>query len=572
MSAPPLFRLRIGGRTIALHDHHIYVVGSDEAAAIRVVHGSIDPQHARLVVADGAVTLQDLGSVQGTKLRGERVAEVALQPGDRPSFGEVEAELTRLVAIMPAARSGRPGHRQETFQEVMARELAHAPWFVLSVLVHAALFLLLAVLLAPPPPGVRPKIEARIELPPDEDVIVEDDQPQVEPQVEEVERDETVTEPAPQVEEPQPVAEPVFDTSAFTSGFEGIGLTSLRGGRKGADGDDIFALGSDALRKGPLRGTVSRLRESGLEIVFVFDSTGSMDRVLSAAKRRIFRMVEALHALVPSARIGIVTYRDHGPTEEYVTRAVPVTLDVYRVMNFMHTIDAGGGGDFEEAVLDALRAATSQRFEPKSRRVVVLIGDAPPHRDDEGRLKSLIQAFARGQAFVHSIATVDGPRSRTPNPDTKRTFEDIAREGHGQFSTLEGEDTVLQQVLALAFGTEHRRDLDEVYALVEKRTQKTEVAALDVVQRADLKAIEAGLRQMPVDDEVVKAVIKLRQPDVMRYLIERLADTRLPPHGRQACSYAVMRLFNLPEPPLDPESDAVLPVAARDRLLRQLDR
>ncbi|MEZ5966116.1 MAG: VWA domain-containing protein [Planctomycetota bacterium] len=570
MPGSPRFRLRIGEQSVALHDGRTYVIGQGDTATIRVVHGSIADEHARLSVAGDDVVLEDLHSSGGTFVGGIRVQRAKLVPGDRPRFGDVEAELTVLTEILPVPRPGRPGHHEETFQEIMARELAHAPWFLISVAAHAVLLLLLSWLFATPPAGQKPDATAKILLASVDEDIVLDESPQEVPQVEEVERDEQTLEPrveSMQVPEAKDV-EPAFDTSAFTSGFDGIGLTSVRGKRGGSD--DIFGLGSDALRKGNLRATVAKLRETGLEIVFVFDSTGSMDRVLMAAKRRIFRMVETLHALVPTARIGIVTYRDRGGSEEYVTRNVPVTLDVYRVMNFMHTIQAAGGGDFEEAVLEGLKQATTQRWLPNSRRVVVLIGDAPPHREDERSLRTLVQSFARGQAFVHAIATVDGVRSRQPNPDTKRSFESIATEGHGVYSLLEGEDTILKQVLALAFGTEHRRDLDEVYALVDRRTQRTEVAALDIVQRGDLAAIEKGLRHDPVDDEIVKAAIKLKSDTVTRFLVEKLGDARFPSHARQACSYAVMRILELRQPPLDPEGNGALAPPDVARLLQRL--
>lgn len=571
MADSPRFRLRIGEQTLALHDGRIYTIGQSEAASIRLLHGSIADEHARIVVDGDSITLQDLGSASGTHVGGQRVERATLKPGDRLRMGDVEAEVTLLTEILPVPRTSRPGHHEDTFQEIMARELAHAPWFLLSVAVHAILFLLLAWLFATPPVGQRPDAVAKILLPSVDAEIVDDERPPEEPKVEEVDRPEETTEPkaeANYLPEPKDTGA-TFDTSAFTTGFDGVGLTSLRGGKKGG-GDDIFGLGSDALRKGGLRGTVAKLRESGLEIVFVFDSTGSMDRVLMAAKRRIFRMVEALHALVPSARIGIVTYRDQGSNEDYLTRMVPVTLDVYRVMNFMYTINAGGGGDFEEAVLAGLKQATTQRWLPKSRRVIVLIGDAPPHKEDEASLRSLVQNFAKGQAFVHTIATVDAMRSQKPNEDTQRTFEAIAREGHGVYSVLEGEDTILQQVLALAFGTEHRRDLDEINALVDKRTQQTEVSALDIVQRGDLEAVEKGLRRNPVDDEIVKAAIKLKNDKVTRFLVEKLGDARMPPHARQACSFVVMRLLQMREPPLDPETDKEMPGREVERLLRRL--
>jgi len=76
-----------------------------------------------------------------------------------------------------------------------------------------------------------------------------------------------------------------------------------------------------------LAGSFSRhiqvLREGGLDIVFIFDSTSSMAEFLSQVKFKIRNMVETFKQLVPTARIGMVTYRDVG--EDFVTRTHKLT-------------------------------------------------------------------------------------------------------------------------------------------------------------------------------------------------------------------------------------------------------
>jgi Mg-chelatase subunit ChlD len=454
----------------------------------------------------------------------------------------------------------------------MARELARAPWFLLSLALHAIGLFLLSWLFARPPVGQAGHAPAQVLLA-TQDVDVGDEAIVTETVAIETNENPEDT-PEPQTEaryDLEPKTEPTYATDAFTQGLDSFGLLTVRGSKpSGGAGEDIFGIGSEALRRGKLRGTVAQLRGTGLEIVFVFDSTGSMERVLAGAKRRIFRMVEVLHALVPASRVGIVTYRDRGKGDAYVTREVAVTNDVYRVMNFMHTIDAEGGGDFPEAVLDGLKVALGQRWLPKSRRVVVLIGDAPPHRSDEDSLRKIVQAFARGQAFVHAIVATQAARSHRPDPETARTFASIARAGNGEYALLEAEDAVLQQVLTLAFGNESRRDLDEVYQLVERQTKRTDVGALDLVQRGDLAGVDRALRRKPVDDEVVKAAIGLRTPAVTRFMVDRLGDAAFPAHSRQACSFAVMRVLALAQPPLDPETDLPLRGKVLEELREQL--
>ena len=80
------------------------VVGSDPRCQVRLDLPGIAPQHARLTVDEGGVTLEDLGSDEGTSKRGKPVTSgVALKDGDQLRFGSVAALYRRwpdLVSIL----------------------------------------------------------------------------------------------------------------------------------------------------------------------------------------------------------------------------------------------------------------------------------------------------------------------------------------------------------------------------------------------------------------------------------------------------------------------------------------
>ena len=50
-------------------------------------------QHARLVIEDNRVYLEDLGSANGTFVNGQQINRVPVKPGDRVSFGRTSAEM-----------------------------------------------------------------------------------------------------------------------------------------------------------------------------------------------------------------------------------------------------------------------------------------------------------------------------------------------------------------------------------------------------------------------------------------------------------------------------------------------
>ena len=85
--APAPCRLLWGERRIPLAEGE-NVLGRGAEAAIRVDLGRVSRQHARIVVEGGRATLEDLGSKNGTFLRGRRIESPAeLADGDEIGVG-----------------------------------------------------------------------------------------------------------------------------------------------------------------------------------------------------------------------------------------------------------------------------------------------------------------------------------------------------------------------------------------------------------------------------------------------------------------------------------------------------
>ena len=120
-----------------------------------------------------------------------------------------------------------------------------------------------------------------------------------------------------------------------------------------------------------------------VDVLFVFDATGSMGdelRYLQAEMKDVIaRAKEATGGL--AIRTGAVVYRDHG--DEYLTRISRLTDDISTTQAFIDKQEANGGGDYPEAVPEALMAAlNSAGWDANARaRIAFLILDAPCHED-----------------------------------------------------------------------------------------------------------------------------------------------------------------------------------------------
>lgn len=119
-----------------------------------------------------------------------------------------------------------------------------------------------------------------------------------------------------------------------------------------------------------------------IDLVFLVDETGSMGEYIEEVKRRLLEIIESIrHApLCRSLRLGLVSYRDHPPQDRsFASRVVPLTDNIASIKKGVERMQASGGGDGPESVTDGLYDLVRLDWRPRAARVVVWVGDAPPH-------------------------------------------------------------------------------------------------------------------------------------------------------------------------------------------------
>jgi hypothetical protein len=118
-----------------------------------------------------------------------------------------------------------------------------------------------------------------------------------------------------------------------------------------------------------------------VDLAFIVDTTGSMGGLIGAARRRMITMMEELvKAAEIDLQLGVVQYRDHPPQDDLVYKVHPFTRDLKQAQRTIDALIARGGGDGPEAVFDGVMAACLElEWRKHSRRIAVLVGDAPPH-------------------------------------------------------------------------------------------------------------------------------------------------------------------------------------------------
>ena len=582
-SGPHLLALRVLEQDYALEPDRNYLIGSAEDCDFRLNVKNVAPHHARLRLDANGVEVTDLGSPIGICRNGFRFQGTRIEVGDVLGFGDATAALVpddgqalmvplpelrqqavqrRVLAARGPASVRRPP--EGTFVDLMAAELHRAPWLMASLTTHALIILALWFLYPLEPPSGR--ADAAVGLDIDSAPLTNGAEDAQTPEV--VREREEPELPIKLDELPEPDEVAVIEAEPTKIDPLGQLKVNARLTRKPEPANtskthntgsipNIDSIGSSSFRK-----TVAQLKNSGLEIVFVFDSTGSMGTAIQQTKETIVEMLDVLRVLVPDARVGLVTYRDRGRDEDYVVRQLPLSQDFWHASNFVQCVTAEGGGDRPEAVREGLQAAFGQNWRRASRRVVILAGDAPPHANSWRKLLRDVRAFSRQKdSHVHTLVT----SPRDAGRDTHERFGRIAKGGNGECLPLKQHEHLMKTVLDLAFGREFDGDLAAVRKAVTNERTRTQTWALDLSRRGGAE-LASALRADPVDAALLNALVRLPKRRVMLQLIDAMTDKKTPVHTRHAIAWVLQQVLELSQPPVDPMSGEPI----RGRELRQL--
>ncbi len=140
-----------------------------------------------------------------------------------------------------------------------------------------------------------------------------------------------------------------------------------------------------------------------VEVSFVVDATGSMGDEIEYLKEELGDILRKFSLKEPSLELytSAVFYRDKG--DEYITSVQPFSRNTQHTVEFIQKQSAGGGGDYPEALKEALQEATVKLAwsDDARTKIIFLLMDAPPHDEAKNELAVLIStAAAKGIRIV----------------------------------------------------------------------------------------------------------------------------------------------------------------------------
>jgi hypothetical protein len=155
-------------------------------------------------------------------------------------------------------------------------------------------------------------------------------------------------------------------------------------------GELIWSTGHEDLVE-KIKSVLDKVGGKSLDLVLCFDTTGSMRDDIDPVRKLLIPMLEQTISPYTDFRVGMVLYKDY--FEEYLNQVIPFTQDFRIFQRNLNAISVGGGRDIPEAIYEALYAGAVKFPWEAETKVLILIGDAPPHARQRGNIsKAMVDA------------------------------------------------------------------------------------------------------------------------------------------------------------------------------------
>jgi hypothetical protein len=268
--------------------------------------------------------------------------------------------------------------------------------------------------------------------------------------------------------------------------------------------------------------------DNAIEVVFSFDTTGSMYPCLTQVRKKIKSTVTRLMKEIPGMRIGVIAHGDYcdaGST--YVTKALDLTDDVEKICRFVERVEATGGGDAPECYELVLHEAQALSWTPSYQKCFVLIGDDVPHGPGQNPKKlnwrDEVDKLAKKGIPVYGVQAL-GRKHATP------FYRELAEKSGGFHLDLDQFSYITDLVLAICY----KQSSDEKLASYEQEivnqgrldrslnnlfnTMMKREKPVTTFAAADLHAVPPGRFQMlavdadtPIKDLVVENGLRFKK-------------------------------------------------------------
>ncbi|AEJ19035.1 vWA domain-containing protein [Gracilinema caldarium] len=157
-------------------------------------------------------------------------------------------------------------------------------------------------------------------------------------------------------------------------------------------GELVYSTGVDDIVP-KMKKILETVQGKSVDLVVALDTTDSMRDDIDSVRAMLIPMLQEIIKNYSFFRIGMVLYKDY--FEEYLNKVIPFTSDFTSFQRTLNAIRVGGGRDIPEAVYEALYVACTKFPWMAEEKLIILIGDAPPHPRPRGDItKEMVEKAA----------------------------------------------------------------------------------------------------------------------------------------------------------------------------------
>jgi len=211
--------------------------------------------------------------------------------------------------------------------------------------------------------------------------------------------------------------------------------------------------------------------KTGIDVVFSFDTTGSMYPCLEEVRTKLQEITNRLLKDIPNIRLAFIAHGDYCDQDQsYVIKALDFSTDVKALTSFVKEVGKTGGGDAPEAYELVLRDALSLSWDPNHSKALIVIGDEIPHpasyTDQAIFWKDYVKDLANAGIAVYGVQALSNAHA-TP------FYSEIASSSGGFHLHLKDFALITEMFVAVCFRATSQEKFDEYQMMVESKGDVT---------------------------------------------------------------------------------------------------
>ena len=191
------------------------------------------------------------------------------------------------------------------------------------------------------------------------------------------------------------------------------------------------------------------MSDYSIEVVFSFDTTGSMYPCLTQVRRKVKETVTRLLREIPGIRIGIIAHGDYcDKGSSYVTKHFALSDNEAAICKFVQEVGPTGGGDLPECYELVLHEAQDMAWLPHTKKSLVLIGDDVPHGPSDNPKKlnwrTEIDKLAGMKIPVYGVQCLNRKHA-------SKFYEELAHKSGGFHVSLDQFSYITDLIMAVCY-------------------------------------------------------------------------------------------------------------------------